>query len=299
MIRVQDPLDLLFFQDDETHETVMHVACLNGAPLDLIAGTLKAAGNQAPDLCAMMDKCVLSPYACGHDDPAVHKQLNSTQPIALRFGGYLTAADVGEDAVALRPPHQLAASTGRPAAVVSLLTDVLAAAVAPAYGALATLVDGDALEMERNDKRYNIITTHTGWTALHWAAAYHSDTAVFELLVREYPLALFATTSKGNTPCRAPSSATAPPRSATSSPTPPPPSPPATSAPSLPSSTAMPPLSLPPARLAIRVAILICVKRLTDEHTINTDTTTPASSLVRIAHELLPHTMWSEILSFL
>jgi len=28
--RIPDPLDLLFFQDDATRETAMHVACLNG-----------------------------------------------------------------------------------------------------------------------------------------------------------------------------------------------------------------------------------------------------------------------------
>jgi len=81
-----------------------------------------------------------------------------------------------------------------------------------------------------------------------------SDTAVFELLIHEHPLMLFARNNGGRTPLRIANYRNGP---------------------------------APPARLAIgvairvaiRVAILICVKRLTDE--------------------LLPHTMWSEVLSFL
>jgi len=44
------------------------------------------------------------------------------------------------------------------------------------------------------------ITSGTGHTALHYAACHHSNLAVVELLIREYPLALSATTNIGGTP---------------------------------------------------------------------------------------------------
>jgi len=44
------------------------------------------------------------------------------------------------------------------------------------------------------------ITDNEWWTALHWAARFHSDPAVLELLIREHPLALSATDSIGRTP---------------------------------------------------------------------------------------------------
>jgi len=65
----------------------MHVACLNGAPLGLIAGMLKAAGDEAPDLWTIADKCRRTPLAtaaCGHDDSSVHRLLVSLQPAACQ-----------------------------------------------------------------------------------------------------------------------------------------------------------------------------------------------------------------------
>ena len=44
------------------------------------------------------------------------------------------------------------------------------------------------------------ITGNGGITALHWAAGGHSDPAVLELLIREHPLALSATSISGRTP---------------------------------------------------------------------------------------------------
>jgi len=44
------------------------------------------------------------------------------------------------------------------------------------------------------------ITASYGRTALHCAAAEHSDPAVLELLIREHPLAMCATASNGRTP---------------------------------------------------------------------------------------------------
>ena len=54
---------MILYCDAETWETTTHVACLNGAPLDLIAGMLKAAGDKSHDLGTMMDKCRLKPLA--------------------------------------------------------------------------------------------------------------------------------------------------------------------------------------------------------------------------------------------
>jgi len=44
------------------------------------------------------------------------------------------------------------------------------------------------------------ITSNTEKTAFHCAAAFHSDHAVVELLIREHPLALSATYNYGRTP---------------------------------------------------------------------------------------------------
>jgi len=43
------------------------------------------------------------------------------------------------------------------------------------------------------------ITSHGGWTALHWAACFNRDLAVLELLILEHPLALQTSDSIGRT----------------------------------------------------------------------------------------------------
>jgi len=122
-----------------------------------------------------------------------------------------------------------------------------------------------------------------GRAVLHYATHFHSYTAVLECLVREYPLALFATTNVGNTPLQTAIFLNRP-------------------APirNLLTDTAAPLASHNFAALAFplghitRTCILICLRRLT--YSPDPD---PPTSLVRYAHAILPHDMWSEILSYM
>jgi len=144
------------------------------------------AGDEAHELCTIADKCrrtSLAAEACGHDDPAIIQLLTSTQPTALRLSGCLTVADVGDDAVAVRSPHQLAAATGCPAAVVSLLADAAVSIVAREYNALATLVDGEAQEMERIHVRSElyVLVVRRQWQAAVVHISGLSDSAVNQL----------------------------------------------------------------------------------------------------------------------
>ena len=61
---------------------------------------------------------------------------------------YLTAEDAADDAVAPRPGHELAVATGRHVEVVNVLTDATEAVANRDVAALATLVGGDAQELE-------------------------------------------------------------------------------------------------------------------------------------------------------
>ena len=90
----------------------------------------------------------LAAAACGHDDPAVHKLLISAFQHMLLTRSYLTAEDAADDAVAPRPGHELAVATGRPVEVVNVLTDATEAVANRDVAALATLVGGDAQELE-------------------------------------------------------------------------------------------------------------------------------------------------------
>jgi len=44
------------------------------------------------------------------------------------------------------------------------------------------------------------IASNAEWTALHWAAMYHSDSAVLELLIHSHPLAMSTNDNNGRTP---------------------------------------------------------------------------------------------------
>jgi len=64
----------------------LHVASSSGAPLDLVAGILMAAGGGAFDICTFTDRShrtLLASAACGNDDIAVHKQLIKIFPGTL------------------------------------------------------------------------------------------------------------------------------------------------------------------------------------------------------------------------
>ena len=140
------------------------------------------------------------------------------------------------------------------------------------------------------------ISTHEGWTVLHWTALYLRETAVLECLVREHPLALCATTSKGHTPLQVAITCNrlAQMRNILTD-----------TAAALASHNFVALATLVhggrlslarlafPLRLITRTAILICLRRLT-----YSPDPAPPNSLVRRAHAILPHDMWSEILSY-
>ena len=55
-------------------------------------------------------------------------------------------------------------------------------------------------KLESRKRCLLVITDTSGCTALHWAARWHDDLAVLELLIREHPLALSATNISDRSP---------------------------------------------------------------------------------------------------